>query len=150
MPVAPIRRVLRAIVEISLKPSIELRQLAKEALSKSLDPDPLLVFSSNCRADLGTTCAEQSCNLPTQSVGGHRGIKTFPSSPRAPARSLPHRMISGADHAAVPNRHFPPFSRRSAAPLLAIGGDLGVCIHPSDGGPMVRIHLPPAASHVRT
>jgi hypothetical protein len=45
--------VLRAIVEIMLKPSIELRQLAKEALSKSLDPDPLLVFSSICRADLG-------------------------------------------------------------------------------------------------
>jgi len=44
--------VLRAIVEISLNPSIELRQLAKEALSKSLDPDPLLVFSSICRADL--------------------------------------------------------------------------------------------------
>jgi hypothetical protein len=44
--------VLRAIVEISLKPSIELRQLATEALSKSLDPDPLLVFSSICRADL--------------------------------------------------------------------------------------------------
>jgi hypothetical protein len=44
--------VLRAIVEISLKPSIELRQLAKEALSKSLDPDPLLAFSSLCRADL--------------------------------------------------------------------------------------------------
>jgi hypothetical protein len=44
--------VLRAIVEISLKPSIELRQLAKEALSKSLDPDPLLTFSSICRADL--------------------------------------------------------------------------------------------------
>ena len=44
--------VLRGIVEISLKPSIELRQLAKQALSKSLDPDPLLVFSSICRADL--------------------------------------------------------------------------------------------------
>jgi hypothetical protein len=44
--------VLRAIVEISLKPSIELRQLAKEALSQSLDPDPLLAFSSTCRADL--------------------------------------------------------------------------------------------------
>ena len=44
--------VLRAIVEISLKPSIELRQLAKQALSKSLDPDPLLAFSSICRADL--------------------------------------------------------------------------------------------------
>ena len=44
--------VLRAIVEISLKPSVELRQLAKEALSKSLDPDPLLTFSSICRTDL--------------------------------------------------------------------------------------------------
>ena len=44
--------VLRAIVAIMLKPSIELRQLAKESLSKSLDPDPLLVFSSICRADL--------------------------------------------------------------------------------------------------
>jgi hypothetical protein len=44
--------VLRAIVEILLKPSIELRQLAREALSKSLDPDPLLAFSSICRADL--------------------------------------------------------------------------------------------------
>ena len=45
-------KVLRVIVEISLKPSIELRQLAKEALSKGLDPDPLLAFSSTCRADL--------------------------------------------------------------------------------------------------
>jgi hypothetical protein len=45
-------KVLRVIVEVSLKPSIELRQLAKQALSKSLDPDPLLGFSSTCRADL--------------------------------------------------------------------------------------------------
>jgi hypothetical protein len=44
--------VLRTIVEISLKPSVELRQLAKAALSKHLDPDPLLAFSSICRADL--------------------------------------------------------------------------------------------------
>jgi hypothetical protein len=44
--------VLRAILEIALKPSIELRQLAKEALSKSIDPDPLLAFSEICRADL--------------------------------------------------------------------------------------------------
>ena len=44
--------VVRAIVEIMLEPSIELRQLAKHALSKSLDPDPLLAFSSICRADL--------------------------------------------------------------------------------------------------
>jgi hypothetical protein len=45
-------KVLRAILEISLKPGIEARQLAKEALSRSLDPDPLLEFSSMCRADL--------------------------------------------------------------------------------------------------
>ena len=44
--------VLRAIVEILLQPSIELRQLAKRALSKPLDPDPLLTFSEICRADL--------------------------------------------------------------------------------------------------
>ena len=40
--------VLRAIVEISLKPGIEVRRLAKEALSESLDPDPLLSFSLIC------------------------------------------------------------------------------------------------------
>ena len=44
--------VVRAIVEISLKPGIELRQLAKEALSKSPDPDPFLAFSLICRTDL--------------------------------------------------------------------------------------------------
>ena len=43
--------VLTAIVEILLKPSIELRQLAKQALSNSIE-DPLLAFSSICRADL--------------------------------------------------------------------------------------------------
>ena len=44
--------VLRTIVEIALKPSIELRQLAKQALSKHPEPDPLLAFSEICRADL--------------------------------------------------------------------------------------------------
>ncbi len=44
--------VLKAILEIALKPSVELRQLAKEALAKNLDPDPLLAFSKICRADL--------------------------------------------------------------------------------------------------
>lgn len=44
--------VLRAIVDILLKPSVELRQLAKEALSKNLDPDPLLAFSLVGRTDL--------------------------------------------------------------------------------------------------
>jgi hypothetical protein len=46
--------VLRAILEIALKPSIELRQLAKKALSEGLDPDPLLAFSLVCRTDLDT------------------------------------------------------------------------------------------------
>jgi len=44
--------VMRTIVDILLKPGIELRQLAREALSKGIDPDPLLSFSSICRADL--------------------------------------------------------------------------------------------------
>ena len=44
--------VLKAIVEISLKPSIEVRRLAQEALSESLDPDAILSFSLICRADL--------------------------------------------------------------------------------------------------
>jgi hypothetical protein len=44
--------VLRTILEIYLKPSVELRQLATEALTKSLDPDPLLKFSVACMADL--------------------------------------------------------------------------------------------------
>ena len=46
--------VLRAIVEVLLQPSVELRQLAKDALSKRLEPDPLLAFSSICRAELQT------------------------------------------------------------------------------------------------
>lgn len=44
--------VLKAIVEISLKPGVELRRLAQDALSKGLDPDPLLTFSEICRKDL--------------------------------------------------------------------------------------------------
>ena len=44
--------VLRAIVEIALKPSVELRQLAKEALSNAPAPDPIQTFSMICRADL--------------------------------------------------------------------------------------------------
>ena len=44
--------VLKVIVEVLLKPSIELRQLARQALSKSPDPDPFLKFSVLCRADL--------------------------------------------------------------------------------------------------
>jgi hypothetical protein len=38
--IATAEAVLRAIVEISLEPSVELRQLATEALTKSLDPGP--------------------------------------------------------------------------------------------------------------
>jgi hypothetical protein len=50
--IATAEAVLRAIVEISLKPSVKPRQLATEALTRSLDPDPLLRFSLVCRADL--------------------------------------------------------------------------------------------------
>lgn len=42
----------KSIVEISLKPGVEVRQLALDALSQRLDPDPLLAFSTLCRADL--------------------------------------------------------------------------------------------------
>jgi hypothetical protein len=44
--------VLKAIIEILLKPRMDLDQLAREALSKSPDPDPFLRFSLVCRADL--------------------------------------------------------------------------------------------------
>jgi len=44
--------VLKDIVEIALKPRIELQLLAKEALSKVLEPDPLLRFSMVCRKDI--------------------------------------------------------------------------------------------------
>ena len=44
--------VVKAILEIALKPSVELRQLANEALSSSPIPDPLLAFSEMCRTDL--------------------------------------------------------------------------------------------------
>jgi hypothetical protein len=43
---------LIAIVVIALKPGIELRQLANQALARNLDLDPLLAFTSICRTDL--------------------------------------------------------------------------------------------------
>ena len=62
------------------------------------------------------------------------------------SRLLPQQGISGADHANGAKSACSPFSRRSAPPFLAFRCDLGVCIHPSGGGPRVRIHLPPAES----
>jgi hypothetical protein len=44
--------VFKSIVDISLKPRVELRQLAIEALADGPLPDPLLPFSSVCRNDL--------------------------------------------------------------------------------------------------
>jgi hypothetical protein len=41
---------------------------------------------------------------------------------------------------------FPPI----CAPGVAIRGDPGVCVNPADGGPRVRILLPPAKSLLRT
>jgi hypothetical protein len=49
--VAAAEAALRAILEISLQPRIELRQLATQALSQSVD-DPLREISIVCRADL--------------------------------------------------------------------------------------------------
>jgi hypothetical protein len=42
--------VLKAIIEISLKPSVAIGQLARAALSESLDPDPFGHPSSHCPA----------------------------------------------------------------------------------------------------
>ena len=50
--IAGAERVLRVIVEIALKPSVEFREFARGALSKNPDPEALLAFSSICRADL--------------------------------------------------------------------------------------------------
>ena len=43
---------LRAIIEISLRPGVDVGQLARAALSEGLGPDPFLAFSLACRADL--------------------------------------------------------------------------------------------------
>ena len=50
--------VLRQITEVALKPGVELRQLAKDAVSNQLDPDPLVTFSEVCRGDLD--CARRT------------------------------------------------------------------------------------------
>jgi HAMP domain-containing protein len=50
--VAGAEAVLKAIIEIALKPGVNVRQLAKEALSKNPEPDSLQAFSQVCRADL--------------------------------------------------------------------------------------------------
>ena len=44
--------VIRGLIEILLKPSIDLRKLAIEELSKNSNSDLLLPFSLACRADL--------------------------------------------------------------------------------------------------
>jgi len=44
--------VIRQLIEISLKPSVDLRKLAMTELSKKHDSDLLLPFSLACRADL--------------------------------------------------------------------------------------------------
>jgi hypothetical protein len=44
--------VLKTIVDILLKPRVEIRQLAMEALADGTRPDPLLPFSMICRNDL--------------------------------------------------------------------------------------------------
>src|SRR5882757_9021330 len=66
------------------------------------------------------------------------------------SRLLPQQVISGADHANGAKSACLRFSRRSAPPFLAFRCDLGVSYIPSDGGPRVRILLPPAASLEQT
>jgi len=91
-------------------------------------------------------------DLPTQSIGGHRGISLSRQAAAfvARARSLPHRVISDADHAVVPNRRFRQFPanlRLRCSRSAAISVFAYVLV---DGGPKVRILLPPARSALRT
>ena len=44
--------VIRGIIELSFKPSVDLRKLSAEDLSKNRDSDLVLPFSLACRADL--------------------------------------------------------------------------------------------------
>jgi hypothetical protein len=44
--------VIRGLIEISLKPSVDFRKFAMAELSKNRQPDLLLPFSQACRADL--------------------------------------------------------------------------------------------------
>ena len=44
--------VIKGLIEISLKPSLDLRKLAIAELSKEMNSDPLLPFSLACRQDL--------------------------------------------------------------------------------------------------
>ena len=50
--IAGAEAVLRAIVDVLLRPRVELRQLAMDAVSQGIASDPLLPFSSVCRLDL--------------------------------------------------------------------------------------------------
>ncbi len=69
--------VFRAIVEIALKPRIELRQLAKEALSKSPVLDPILA-SARSVGLISTACREARCEAsasgPRPTCVGQRRI----------------------------------------------------------------------------
>jgi hypothetical protein len=44
--------IIRGLIELSLKPRMDLRKIATEELSEHPDPDLLLPFSVACRADL--------------------------------------------------------------------------------------------------
>jgi hypothetical protein len=50
--IAEAEAVVRGLIEISLKPSVDLRKLAMTELSRDGKPDLLLPFSLACRADL--------------------------------------------------------------------------------------------------
>jgi hypothetical protein len=43
---------VKALIEISLRPGIDLRKLAANALADSPDPAPIMTVSVVCRADL--------------------------------------------------------------------------------------------------
>jgi hypothetical protein len=77
----------KAIIEISLKPGVDVGQLARAALSDGLDPDPLLAFSLACRADLDNV---RRTMVPPPKAGRRRKLALV--SGLLPRRSEP---ISG-------------------------------------------------------
>jgi hypothetical protein len=82
--------VVRTLVQISLEPSVELRQLAIEALDRGLEPDPLLTFSLVCRADL------DSLRAPRAQA---RSLRTARPDPPSHSRLPPSTMAEGVCHA---------------------------------------------------
>ena len=88
--------VLKAIIEILLKPSVDVNQLARAVLSASHDPDPLLAFSLVCRADLDHVrrASERSSGLSSNRLGLAR--YGYVCSRKGAQSALPERVHAGS------------------------------------------------------